>query len=227
MVRKKEENLHVTRLLIARGFQPCWSQLTAAQPLTEAYQLAALPEWAVHTALPNFDSKLFLGWQMQPAGQIQTSPLLKPVSEATCCDSTRFTLQADFWVLDICLWGTEMDASNSYQHQEKLISDLCVQPWLSPWRFLRSTQQHCVLVSAGAELIFLTVDAMMLCFGLRRKTVLITHRCLSCWLCAALLINNITAYSVPAARGWGAQGAERGQNQNSWPELAQVLFPTI
>lgn len=68
-----------------------------------------------------------------------------------------------------------MDASNSYQHQENLISEPDFRLKDSP-----GLHHNTVLASAGAELIFLTADAPMLHFGLKRKTMLITHQCLSC-----------------------------------------------
>lgn len=111
-------------------------------------------------------------------------------------------------------------------------------PWGHLYHFHSSTEWttgglpsfscNSVPVSAGTELICTTVSGMMLYFGCRRKTLLITQLCFSCCWAMLLRAKNISA-SHPAlpARGWGAHGAGRGQNQGRWPKLSKGTFPTI
>jgi len=60
---------------------------------------------------------------------------------------------------------------------------------------------------------------MMLCFGSRRKTMLITYQCLS------FLLSTVTQSQGHSQQR--AQGAGREQNQDIWLKLAQGIFHTI
>lgn len=76
------------------------------------------------------------------------------------------------------------------------------------------------------ELIVFIVSGMICLFGFRRKAILIARWCFSsCWA---------VSYTEPKAfqflvlscqwAGLGVQGAGRGQNQGSWPNLAKGIF---
>lgn len=86
-----------------------------------------------------------------------------------------------------------------------------------------------VLVWAGVELIFFVVIGMMLCFGLRMRTMLITHRCFS-------YLRAVLAQSQGFSCSWcclaneeagGAPGAGMGRGQDSWPRMPNGMSHTV
>lgn len=83
--------------------------------------------------------------------------------------------------------------------------------------------RHYVLVSTGIELTFLLAAGMVLCLGLRMRTLLITLR-------RTVLIQGqgLLSFSFcPASEEpEGAQGAGREHNQDSWPTLAKGMSHT-
>ena len=62
---------------------------------------------------------------------------------------------------------------------------------------------------------------MLPCFGFRRKIMLIIHLCFSCCWAVLTLSQGLFSFSCcPASEdSGGAQGAGRGQNQDSWPSV--------
>jgi len=69
-------------------------------------------------------------------------------------------------------------------------------------------------------IVFFRVSSMMLCFGSRRKTKLVTHQC---------LLYRAKTIPVSQQRAWGCGGQEdgRGQSQYSWFKLAKGIFHII
>ena len=67
--------------------------------------------------------------------------------------------------------------------------------------------------------VFFRVPGMVLCFGARRKTTLITHRCLQ------LLLSSVVQRQGCSQQR--AQGAGREQSEDSWLKLAKGIFSNI
>lgn len=96
---------------------------------------------------------------------------------------------------------------------------------MAPWnQYFHHTKEFevknstLVPVSAGKGLIFFPVAGRGLCFGLGMRPVLITYWCVSC--CSA------PQAALSVSRWQGAQEAERGHSQDSWPQLTQGIFQT-
>lgn len=78
-----------------------------------------------------------------------------------------------------------------------------------------------ILVSAGTEL-------MMVCFGSRRKTPLITHQCFSCAIRSQGYFNSSASHTVLPARGLRGHTEPGGNSTRtadiSWPKGYSTLF---
>ena len=73
-----------------------------------------------------------------------------------------------------------------------------------------NTASISVLVSAG--IIFFLVLGTALCFGVRRKIMLITHWCFSCYWAVLTQSQGHLSFSWWQQGDWGVQAAEMGQS---------------
>ena len=88
-----------------------------------------------------------------------------------------------------------------------------------------------VLVTAGTVFCFFfsfIVSSMILYFGFGWKTMLITQQRFSCCWTELYRAKDISTpcTTLPARGAEWAQGAGRGQKQDSWPQLAKGMFRT-
>lgn len=88
-----------------------------------------------------------------------------------------------------------------------------------------------VLVSAETVNFPFIVSVMMLCFGLRRKTVLVIHHYFSCcwavlYKAKDILVSQLSIFSCQQ-RGWRGQGSGKGQKLGSCPKLTMGIFHLV
>ena len=76
------------------------------------------------------------------------------------------------------------------------------------------------MVLAGVELIFFVEACMVLCFGCKMRTMLVTHGCVVVAGSAHPEPRPLLLHVLPSQRGTGgALGAGRGHGGDSWPRL--------
>ena len=87
---------------------------------------------------------------------------------------------------------------------------------------LAGTNTRSVMFLAGIQLIFFTAAAIVLCFGLSMKTMLITHRWFGCCWVALVPVKDFSSF--PCSAGGTRSREGRGHSQESRFKLTKGIF---